>query len=83
MVGDVLALEEHDAHPGEALIHPVMRAGRRVEPQLPIMALRQQVLTAYTHLPEALRGLEIGPAYRVEVSSALQKLAGQVDRSDL
>jgi nicotinate phosphoribosyltransferase len=83
MVGDVLALEEHDAHPGEALIHPVMRAGRRVEPQLPIMALRQQVLTAYTHLPEALRGLEIGPAYRVEVSSALQKLAGQVDRSEL
>jgi nicotinate phosphoribosyltransferase len=83
MVGDVLALEEHDVHPGEALIHPVMRAGRRVEPQLPIVALRQKVLTAYTHLPEVLRGLEIGPAYRVEVSGALQKLAGQVDRSEL
>jgi nicotinate phosphoribosyltransferase len=83
MAGDVLALEEHDAQPGEALIHLVMRAGCRVEPQLPLMALREKVLTAYTHLPEALGGLDTAPAYHTEVSVALQKLAGQVDRSEI
>lgn len=79
MAGDVLALAQHDAHPGEALIRPVMRAGCRVEPRLPLMALRQRTLAAYTHLPEALRGLGSGPAYGVVVSGALQALAEKVN----
>ena len=80
MAGDVLALAEHDAHPGEAFIRPVMRAGCRMEPPAPLMALRQRALAGYTHLPQTLRGLDNGPAYRVAVSSALQELAGKVDR---
>ncbi|MGA7181137.1 MAG: nicotinate phosphoribosyltransferase [Thiobacillaceae bacterium] len=83
MAGDVLALEEDDAHPGEALIHLVMRAGCRIEPALPVKTLRQLALSSYTQLPDTLRGLDAAPAYRVEVSAALQELAQQVDRSAL
>lgn len=81
MLGDVLALEANDAHPGEALIHPVMRGGCRVKPQLPIGSLRQEAMSAYTQLPEALQGLGPAPAYSVMVSGALQELAEQLDRS--
>ena len=68
---------------GEALIHPVMRAGGRVQAQDPLKVMRERTLAEYTRLPETLRGLDTGPAYCVEVSSALQELAGKVDRGEL
>ncbi|MBI5751724.1 MAG: nicotinate phosphoribosyltransferase [Hydrogenophilales bacterium] len=83
MAGDVLALAEHDTHQGEALIHPIMRAGCRVQAQDTLKAMRQRTLAEYTRLPETLRGLDTGPAYCVVVSSALQELAGEVDRGAL
>lgn len=83
MAGDVLALAEHDTHQGEALIHPVMRAGCRVESKVSLNASRQRALAEYACLPETLRGLDTGPAYCVAVSSALQELAGRVDRGEV
>ncbi len=83
MLGDVLALEQHDAQPGEALLHPVMRDGFRIEPQAPLLSLRQRTLAAYAQLPQALRALGIGPAYNVVVSHALQEMAEQVDQEAL
>lgn len=80
MAGDALALAEHDTHQGEALIHPVMRAGRRVQAQDTLKAMRERTLAEYARLPETLRGLDTGPAYCVAVSGALQELAGSVDR---
>ena len=78
-----MALAEHDTHQGEALIYPVMRAGCRVQAQVPLKASRQRALAEYARLPETLRGLETGPAYCVAVSGALQELAGRVDRGAL
>jgi nicotinate phosphoribosyltransferase len=81
MAGDVLALAEQDVQPGEALIRLVMREGLRVEPRLPLSALRQQTLGNYVRLPQTLRELGSGPAYGVVVSNALQELAAKVDQA--
>lgn len=78
MVGDVLTLET-DPCPGEALLKPVMRGGRRIAPSPPLAALREHVNTELKRLPDNLRGLDPGPAYRVQVSDALRALAAQVD----
>ena len=83
MAGDVLALAEHDTQQGEALIHPVMRAGGRAQAQDPLKVMRERTLAEYSRLPETLRELDTGSAYCVEVSSALQELAGKVDRGEL
>ena len=81
MAGDILALAEHDPHPGEMLIQPVMQAGRRLALQAPLMALRRHALAEYTRLPNGLRGLAGGQAYPVEISGELQQLADRVDRN--
>ncbi len=79
MTSDVLALAEDDPHDGAALLQPVMRAGRRMEPVAQLPALRDQVLDGYSHLPKRLRTLEIGHPYPVEISGKLQALARTVD----
>jgi nicotinate phosphoribosyltransferase len=66
---DVITLEG-DAQPGEALLAPVMRAGRR---------LAQPTLAAAR--ARCLEGLGRLPAPRVEIAPALRRLADEVDRS--
>jgi nicotinate phosphoribosyltransferase len=83
MAGDVLALAQDDAQPGDALLHPVMHDGFRIEPPAPLLRLRQRTLAAYAQLPQALRGLGSGPAYAVLVSPALQEMARKVDQRAL
>ncbi|HZM36529.1 MAG TPA: nicotinate phosphoribosyltransferase [Burkholderiales bacterium] len=68
--GDVVTLEG-DAQPGEPLLVPVMRGGRRL-PQPTLVAARQHCLAQLACLP--------APAYRAEISPALRSLAAQVDR---
>lgn len=80
IAADVIALEDDDPQPGEALIQPVMRAGKRLHPKLPLAALRDQTLKNYRQLPAAMTALEPAPAYPVAISIALQALADQLDR---
>ncbi|MNO81016.1 Nicotinate phosphoribosyltransferase pncB2 [compost metagenome] len=77
--GDTLTLEGHDAD-GEALIHPVMRAGKRLQPAPALDELRANALRQLDRLPPALRSLDPAPPYPVEISPALEALAAEADR---
>ncbi len=77
--GDLLTLVD-DQHPGEPLLAPVMRAGRRLGASPRLETIRDFAREQLEHLPEPLRGLESAVPYRVEVSPALEALADAVDR---
>jgi len=78
MAGDLLTLEAHEAA-GQPLIHRVMQGGRRVEPVPSLDAIRHHTKRELERLPEALRRLEAGAIYPVEVADDLVKLAAEVD----
>ena len=80
MTGDVLTLED-DSKGGEALILPVMRAGERVAGLPGLEESRAHAADELRRLPAALRALEPGPTYPVEVSAALRELAEAADRA--
>lgn len=80
---DTVALERDDPQPGEPLIQPFMHAGRRLQPQPSLHALRSRTLTGYQRLPAAMTVLESAPAYPVAISDALKALAAQIDRQYL
>jgi nicotinate phosphoribosyltransferase len=67
---DVVTLES-DPQPGEPLLRPVMRAGRRL-PQPGLHEARKHCLAQLARLP--------GKDYPVEISAALRTLADEVDR---
>lgn len=78
---DLLTLEA-DPHPGEPLIKPVMRAGKRLASPEPLSHMRDRVSEGLASLPERLRSLEQAtPPYEVRVSEAIQRLAAQVDKA--
>jgi nicotinate phosphoribosyltransferase len=79
MVGDVLSLEG-EAQDGEALIRPVMRAGRRIVPLPSLAEARAHCAAQLARLPGHLRRLELAPPYPVEVAAALRALAAEFDR---
>jgi nicotinate phosphoribosyltransferase len=80
MAGDVLTLEG-DAAPGEALIRPVMRRGKRLtSPSLE--NARRLAREQLERLPAHLKRLDTAPAYPVEVSARLQGLAREADRAE-
>jgi nicotinate phosphoribosyltransferase len=77
---DVVALEG-DAQPGEPLLAPVMRAGRRVAAAEPLAAARARAAAEMARLPARLRQLApASPAYRVEIAPGLRALAAELDR---
>ena len=78
MVGDTLTLK-HDTQPGEALLKPVMSAGRRLAPSPPLAMVRTFAAEELSRLPEALRALAPGSTYPVSVAPALAALARTVD----
>jgi nicotinate phosphoribosyltransferase len=75
---DTLALVGEDAA-GEALIRPVMRDGKRLEPPPAIGALRERAHRSLERLGPSLRSLSERAAYPVEVTPRLRALARQVD----
>jgi len=79
MAGDVLSVET-DKHPGETLIVPVMRGGRRLAPAPSLDEIRARAARDLARLPEPLRRLEQGVTYPVQVADALVKLADEADR---
>lgn len=81
LCGDVLTLEgrEGDRPPGEPLLLPVMRAGRRTELQFPLAALRDATLRRIEQIPAPLRALQPAAPFPVSVAPALRTLAATVD----
>ena len=78
MSGDILSLET-DKQPGEPLIVPVMRGGKRVAPAPTLVQIRERAARDLARLPEPLRQLQDGASYPVEVADALKALAKQAD----
>jgi nicotinate phosphoribosyltransferase len=75
---DVLTTAD-DALPGEPLLQPTMRAGRRLAPPLSLARMREYAAAQLARLPSALRSLDPAPAYPVAVSTKLRDLAQAVD----
>jgi nicotinate phosphoribosyltransferase len=79
MSGDILSLET-DKQPGETLIVPVMRSGKRLAPSPTLAQIRERAARDLARLPEALRKLE--PAdYPVKIADALKAVAAKADAS--
>jgi nicotinate phosphoribosyltransferase len=78
MLSDLLSLEG-DHVEGEALIRPMMKAGRRFWPAEPLEQSRQRALRELNRLPEALKRLEHAPDFPVVISEPLKQLARDVD----
>jgi nicotinate phosphoribosyltransferase len=79
MCGDVMSIET-DAQAGEPLLAPVMQGGRRITPGPTLAECRARAARELERLPLALRRLEPGSVYPVEVTGALAALAATVDR---
>ena len=76
-----LVTAEADAQPGEPLLVPVMKNGRRLSAPEGLDRARERAAGQYAGLPQQLRLLEpADPPYRVEISAALRRLADEVDR---
>ncbi len=78
MMEDVMTLES-DVLPGKALMVPVMRQGKRVNPPEPLDALRARTERELAALPDILKKLEPALSYKVKISPTLQKLADEMD----
>ncbi len=70
-----------DQLPGEPLLQPVMKGGRRLAPSPPMAEMRRHAAAQLGQLPESLRALEPSTAYDVRISKALRSLAQTVDRA--
>jgi nicotinate phosphoribosyltransferase len=82
MRGDILSVES-DKQPGEMLIEPVMRAGKRLAPPPTLAQIRERATRDLARLPEPLARLEAGHGYPVTISEALKALAAEADRINL
>lgn len=79
----VALAEEAPPARANALLQPVMRAGRRLAPPETLDALRQHAASQLATLPAPLRRLEAAPLadrYPVEFSQELQAMAARLDR---
>lgn len=75
---DVIGLES-DPLPGQPLLAPVMRGGRRCCPSPPLVDVREYAAAQLARLPESLRMLTRPAAYPVRVAASLEALAREVD----
>ena len=76
---DVLTLAV-DRQDGRPLLQPVMRAGKRVAPDLPLTAVREHAAEQLSCVPVHLRQLKNTPPVRVLVSAALRTLTDSLDQ---
>jgi nicotinate phosphoribosyltransferase len=79
MAGDVISLEG-DHQPGEALVVPVMRKGKRLSAPPTLEEIRAHAEQELERLPDALRRLDPGARYPVIIAEALHRLAEEADR---
>lgn len=78
MQRDSLTLVD-DVQPGEPLLRPVMRSGRRLGASPPLQTVRSHAIEQLGRLPEALRRLSPVPAYPVEIAGRLKALVQAMD----
>jgi nicotinate phosphoribosyltransferase len=78
MRGDILSLE-NDTQPGEPLVVPVMRGGKRIAPAPTLDQIRERATADLARLAGPLARLEQGFDYPVNVADALAALAKQID----
>src|SRR5665811_364358 len=78
MRGDILSLES-DNQPGEALVVPVMRAGKRIAGAPTPAPTREPAARELARLAGPLARLESGFEYPVNIADALSALAKQID----
>ncbi|TAM46649.1 MAG: nicotinate phosphoribosyltransferase [Gammaproteobacteria bacterium] len=79
MTGDILTIEG-DSQTGDALLRPVMHAGKRVAPAESLADIRARCTAGLQQLPAHLKHLANGPTYPVTIAPALQQMAQAVDR---
>jgi nicotinate phosphoribosyltransferase len=79
MAGDVVSTVD-DHHPGEPLLHPVMRDGCRCAPPPSLAEIRDHAARSLSRLPDALRDTGPASSYPVTIAPKLVALAGEVDR---
>lgn len=79
MAGDTLSLVD-DHHPGETLVAPVMKAGRRLSPPPSLVEIRTCAARNLAQLPNALRAIKGGADYPVALADPLRRLAEKVDK---
>lgn len=77
---DIIARSTEDFPDGEALIQPVMRDGRRIEPWPTIEEDRARTLASLERLPSRYQSLHDGPRYPVAHSPAIERLLEEVRR---
>ena len=68
-----------DPQEGEALIQPIMEAGKRIGSPTSLTQSREHAREQLSHLPEPLQQLQEGVSVEVKVSPALHDLAQLVD----
>ena len=78
MQEDHLAMED-ESLPGEPLLKPCMRQGKRLSPPAPLEQLRTHAARQLDQLPKALRSLKQGPSYPVHISQKIRELADRLD----
>ena len=78
MTEDVLTLDDVPK-PGEPMLRPILRAGKRGEPLPTLQQARQRAACDLSRLPPHLRVLEIDPAYPVHIAPELKALAAKLD----
>jgi nicotinate phosphoribosyltransferase len=78
MCRDVVTLED-DTQAGEALLEPVMVAGRRTGSTPSLAQSRERAAASLAALPPALKSCSDAPPYEVVVAPALERLAAEVD----
>jgi nicotinic acid phosphoribosyltransferase len=81
MAADTLTLAGASA-PGEPLLQPVMRAGRRLTPPRTLQDIRRTAAALLASLPDDLRDLSSSGAYPVTIAPCLHLLAAEVDALD-
>jgi nicotinate phosphoribosyltransferase len=77
--GDHLGLEQY-SQPGEPLLQPVLREGRRLAPPEPASAIRERAQRQLAALPPALRANRTEPPYPVDIAPELRELTARMDR---
>jgi nicotinate phosphoribosyltransferase len=78
--GDLVSLAG-DRQPGETLVHPVMRGGRRLPGTPDLTAIRAHATDQLARLPLPLTRLE-PYRYPVEIGASLRDLAARLDDAD-
>ena len=78
MMVDILTLEG-DTQPGEALVVPVMRGGKRTAPGPSLAQIRERAVRDLARLPVPIAQLQPGTHFTVAISDALESLVETMD----